>query len=134
MTDLYISWDFFDMKSFSNKKGNMLIHLDKFSPCSLENFKRVLKVVEMDSRDKELKEELKVYFQDRIFALKASIADSEKAAAALAKKVETGKYQNGVMIPKYKMKEYSRQYQEIFSDIKKNTRQLKQFERYLQFV
>lgn len=133
MNDLYISWDFFDTRLFTPVKGNMMIHLNNFFPCSLAKFKKLLKVIEMDSNDKELKEELKIYFQNRISALREDIKDSEKAAAGLARKVETGKYQNGVMIPKYKMKEYSRQYQDIFSDIKKN-QQLKQFERYLQFV
>ena len=134
MDDLYISWDFFDARLFAPVKGTMMIHLDIFFPCPLDKFKKLLKVVEMDSHDKELKEKLKVYFQNRVSALKAELGESEKTAATLMVKIETGKYENGVRIPKGKMKEYRQQYQEIFSDIKRDTRQIKQFERYLQFV
>ena len=124
MEDLYICWNFFDTRLFAPVKGNMTIYLDKFFPCSLTKFKKLMKVVKMDfSHEEELKAKLKIYFQNRISALKMEIEGSKRAAEALAGKISEGK-----------IKERERKFQELFSEIAKKNQQLKQFERYLQFV
>ena len=54
---LYISWE----------TGYMNIDMDQFFPCTKTKFNKLLKIIEMDWRHcKELKETLKVYFQERI--------------------------------------------------------------------
>ena len=55
--DLYIKWE----------TGYMNIHMDFFFPCSQQRFKKLLKVIALDwQHEDELKETLKVYFQNRI--------------------------------------------------------------------
>lgn len=55
--DLYIKWE----------TGYMNIHMDFFFPCSQYRFKKLLKVIALDwQHEDELKETLKVYFQNRI--------------------------------------------------------------------
>lgn len=49
--------------------GYMNIVKDSFFPCSVDRFKKLLKVIDLDwKHDDSLKEELKVYFQERISA------------------------------------------------------------------
>lgn len=64
--DLYIEW-FPGWKCRS--KGNMTIHMDKFLPCEMQRFKKLLKIIELDERQDEIKEKLKSYLQKRIDAL-----------------------------------------------------------------
>lgn len=51
--------------------GHMNIILDTFFPCSMDRFKKLLKVVDLDWEHADtLKEKLKVYFQEQISAKK----------------------------------------------------------------
>lgn len=55
--DLYIKWE----------TGYMNIHMDFFFPCSQQRFKKLLRVIALDwQHEDELKETLKIYFQNRI--------------------------------------------------------------------
>lgn len=58
MDDLYIRWDY--------GRGNMVIILDKFFPTTKKNLKKLLSVIALDwEHESELKEKLKVYFQEK---------------------------------------------------------------------
>lgn len=51
--------------------GHMDILLDPFFPCSMDKFKKLLKVIDLDWEHADtLKETLKVYFQEQISAKK----------------------------------------------------------------
>jgi len=57
MDDLYIV----------HSRGHMAIHMDKFFPTSLQNFKKLLKIIELDwYHQVELKDKMRSYFQVRI--------------------------------------------------------------------
>lgn len=57
MDDLYIKY----------KNGEMLIHMNAFFPSSQSRLNKLLKVIELDyEHETELKEKLKVYFQNKI--------------------------------------------------------------------
>lgn len=67
MDDLYIT--------YNDGHGKMLIHMDYFFPCSQARFKKLLKIINLDwQHEAELKEKLKVYFQNRI----VDLADAKK--------------------------------------------------------
>lgn len=48
------------------QRGYMNIDLDKFLPCSKRKFNKLLKVIELDVKDEELKGILKSYIQRKI--------------------------------------------------------------------
>ena len=49
------------------QRGYMNINADKFFPCNIADFKKLLKIIDLDVLHREeIKENLKVYFQDRI--------------------------------------------------------------------
>ncbi len=55
--ELYIKWD----------RGSMTIFMDKFFPCPKADFKKLLKIIDLDwGNNLELREKLKVYFQNKI--------------------------------------------------------------------
>lgn len=57
MNDLHIKYD----------SGSMVIHMDNFFPTSQVKLKKLLKIIELDwQHEDELKENLKVYFQNKI--------------------------------------------------------------------
>lgn len=57
---LYIKW----------KNGYMNINMDRFFPCTKVKFNKLLKVIELDWQHRdELRETLKVYFQERVLNL-----------------------------------------------------------------
>lgn len=54
---LYIKWE----------TGYMNINMDRFFPCTKAKFNKLLKIIELDWQHRdELRETLKVYFQERI--------------------------------------------------------------------
>lgn len=77
--DLYIKWE----------TGCMNIHMDFFFPCSQQRFKKLLKVVALDwQHEDELKETLKVYFQNRIPNLPKEAEELKKEAAKYRAKAQ----------------------------------------------
>lgn len=79
--DLYIKWE----------TGYMNIHMDFFFPCSQQRFKKLLKVIALDWQQDELKEKLKVYFQNRIPNLPKEAEALQKEAAEYRKKAAEAK-------------------------------------------
>lgn len=58
METLNITWD--------NGKGRMNIFLDKFFPSTKKDLKKLLSIISLDwQHEDELREKLKVYFQDK---------------------------------------------------------------------
>lgn len=72
MEELYIKWE----------TGHMNIHMDNFFPCSQTDFKKLLKIIALDwQHEADLKEKLKVYFQNRIPKLPGEAETLKKEAA-----------------------------------------------------
>ena len=103
MEDLYIKWE----------TGYMNIHMDFFFPCSQQRFKKLLKVIALDwQHEDELKETLKVYFQNRISDLVElrkengkKYFDFKQKAADTQRMIQSRKYPNGVSLSKEELKQ-----------------------------
>lgn len=139
MEDLYIKWE----------TGYMNIHMDYFFPCSVQKFKKLLKIVALDwKHEDELKEKLKVHFQNRISALvdlwkenSKKFYDNKQRAADTISLIESRKHPNGLPVSKDELKqakadlkEYTAAYKKAFSDAKANKRFKEQFERCLELL
>ena len=78
--DLYIKWE----------TGYMNIHMDFFFPCSQQRFKKLLRVIALDwQHEDELKETLKIYFQNRIADLVELRKENGKNISISSKKQRT---------------------------------------------
>ena len=103
MEDLYIKWE----------TGYMNIHMDFFFPCSQQRFKKLLKVIALDwQHEDELKETLKVYFQNRISDLVGlrkengkKYFDFKQKAADTQRMIQSRKHPNGVSLSKEELKQ-----------------------------
>lgn len=103
MEDLYIKWE----------TGYMNIHMDFFFPCSQQRFKKLLKVIALDwQHEDELKETLKVYFQNRISDLVElrkengkKYFDFKQKAADTQRMIQSRKHPNGVSLSKEELKQ-----------------------------
>lgn len=137
--DLYIKWE----------TGYMNIHMDFFFPCSQQRFKKLLKVIALDwQHEDELKETLKVYFQNRIadlvelrkengkkyFDFKQKVADTQRM-------IQSRKRPNGVSLSKEELtqaradlKEYTSSYKKALSDANSNLKFKNWFEKQLEFL
>lgn len=137
MNDLYIEWE----------TGHMNIHMDLFFPCSIQRFKKLLKIVELDwQHEKELKEKLRVHFQNRISVLvdlwkenSRKYYDFKQKAADTTSLIESRKYPNGLPVSKDELKrakadlkEYTAAHKKALVDAKRNKRFKEQFEKYLE--
>lgn len=137
--DLYIKWE----------TGYMNIHMDFFFPCSQQRFKKLLKVIALDwQHEDELKETLKVYFQNRIAALvelwksnSKKYYDYRQKAADTKEQIDSGKHPNGLPLSKEEMKQakadfraYTAAYQKALADGKQNKRFKERFEKYLELM
>lgn len=99
---------------YHDGKGYATINLKNFFPCSLKDFSKLLKWVEMDfQHDAEIKKNLKVYFQKQIAEnekmwkeYSAKYYDAVQKAADYGRIVEFKKLPNGVPIKKDEVKEY----------------------------
>ena len=135
--DLYIKWE----------TGHINIHMDFFFPCSQQRFKKLLKVIALDwQHEDELKETLKVYFQNRIADLtelwkenSKKYYDNKQKAADTTSLIESRKHPNGLPVSKDELKqakadlkEYKAAYNKALSDAKANKRFKEQFEKYLE--
>lgn len=141
MNDLYITWN--------NGKGEMLIHMDYFFPCSQDRFKKLLKIVELDwQHETELKEKLKVYFQKRITNLmdlwksnSKKYYDNRQKVADTKEQIDSGKRPNGLPLSKAEVKQakadlkaYTAAYKKALADAKQNKRFKERFEKYLELM
>jgi hypothetical protein len=70
----------------------MEIYMDKFFPCEQARFKKLLKIISLDwAHEEELKEELKVYFQNRIPNLPKEAEAKKREAAEYKRKAAEAK-------------------------------------------
>lgn len=137
MNNLYIEW----------KTGHMNIYMDFFFSCSQQRFKKLLKIVALDwQHEAELKEKLKVYFQNRILDLvelwkenSKKYYDNKQKADDTLRLIESRKSPNGLPVSKDELKqakadlkEYTAAYKKALSDAKANKRFKEQFEKYLE--
>ena len=91
MNDLHIEWKPGGWNG-ENSRGEMNIHMDKFFPCSMETFKKILKVVALDWEHEEaIRETLKSYFQNRIPKLPGEAEAKRKEAAEYREKAKEAK-------------------------------------------
>lgn len=137
--DLYIKWE----------TGYMNIHMDFFFPCSQQRFKKLLKVIALDwQHEDELKETLKVYFQNRIADLVElrkengkKYFDFKQKAAVTQQMIQSRKHPNGVSLSKEELKqtradlkEYTSSYKKALSDANSNLKFKNWFEKQLEFL
>lgn len=139
MEDLYIKWE----------TGYMNIHMDFFFPCSQQRFKKLLKVIALDwQHEDELKETLKVYFQNRISDLVElrkengkKYFDFKQKAADTQRMIQSRKHPNGVSLSKEELKQARADLKDIqsaakqaFSDANSNLKFKNWFEKHLEFL
>lgn len=139
MGDLYIKWE----------TGYMNIHMDFFFPCSQQRFKKLLKVIALDwQHEDELKETLKVYFQNRISDLVElrkengkKYFDFKQKAADTQQMIQSRKHPNGVSLSKEELKqaradlkEYTSSYKKALSDANSNLKFKERIEKHLEFL
>lgn len=137
--DLYIKWE----------TGYMNIHMDFFFPCSQQRFKKLLKVIALDwQHEDELKETLKVYFQNRIADLVElrkengkKYFDFKQKAADTQQMIQSRKHPNGVSLSKEELKqarvdlqEYTFSYKKALSDANSNLKFKEKIEKHLEFL
>lgn len=138
MEDLYIKWE----------TGYMNIHMDFFFPCSQQRFKKLLKVIALDwQHEDELKETLKVYFQNRISDLVElrkengkKYFDFKQKAADTQRMIQSRKHPNGVSLSKEELKQARADLKDIqsaakqaLSDANSNLKFKNWFEKQLEF-
>ena len=137
--DLYIKWE----------TGYMNVHMDFFFPCSQQRFKKLLKVIALDwQHEDELKETLKVYFQNRIADLVElrkengkKYFDFKQKAADTQRMIQSRKHPNGVSLSKEELKqaradlqEYTFSYKKALSDANSNLKFKEKIEKHLEFL
>lgn len=137
--DLYIKWE----------TGYMNIHMDFFFPYSQQRFKKLLKVIALDwQHEDELKETLKVYFQNRIADLVElrkengkKYFDFKQKAADTQRMIQSRKHPNGVSLSKEELKqaradlqEYTFSYKKALSDANSNLKFKEKIEKHLEFL
>ncbi len=139
MEDLYIKWE----------TGYMNIHMDFFFPCSQQRFKKLLKVIALDwQHEDELKETLKVYFQNRISDLVElqkengkKYFDFKQKAVDTQRMIQSRKHPNGVSLSKEELKQARADLKDIqsaakqaLSDANSNLKFKNWFEKQLEFL
>lgn len=116
--NLYIKWE----------TGYMNIYMDFFFPCSQQRFKKLLKVIALDwQHEDELKETLKIYFQNRIADLVElqkengkKYFDFKQKAADTQRMIQSRKHPNGVSLSKEELKRARADLKEYTSSYKKS--------------
>lgn len=141
MNDLYIT--------YNDGHGKMLIHMDYFFPCSQARFKKLLKIITLDwQHEAELKEKLKVHFQNRISDLvelrkenSRKYYDNKQKDADTSRLIESRKHPNGLPVSKDELKqakadlkEYRESWKKALADAKRNKKFKEQFEQYLELL
>lgn len=127
----------------------MNIHMDFFFPCSQQRFKKLLKVIALDwQHEDELKETLKVYFQNRIADLVElrkengkKYFDFKQKATDTQRMIQSRKHPNGVSLSKEELEqaradlqEYTFSYKKALSDANSNLKFKEKIEKHLEFL
>lgn len=138
---LCIEWD--------DGRGNMKINLDKFFPTTKKNLKKLLSVIPLDWRhEDELKEKLKVYFQEKKREHETGKKDSARQHLEYRQReadtkaiVVTKKRPNGVPLSADELKEEKKNLQyyknaasSYLSAYKQHEKEEKQFSEYLKLL
>ena len=141
METLNITWD--------NGKGRMSIFLDKFFPSTKKDLKQLLKIISLDwEHETELKENLKVYFQEQKTVHEAAKKESAKKhfefrqrEADTKEMVTTKKRPNGVPLSEDELKEekerlafYKTTARDYLLRYKQHEKEEKQFSEYLKLL
>ena len=141
METINITWD--------NGKGRMNIFLDKFFPTTKTNLKKLLSVISLDwQHEDELREKLKVYFQNKQSEHEAAKKENARKHLEYRQKeadskeiVTTRKRPNGVPLSKDELKEekeklrrYKISASSHLSHYKQHEKDEKQFSEYLKLL
>lgn len=141
MDELYIT--------YNEGHGRMNIHMKHFFPCPQAQFKKLLKIIDLDWQHKEeLHEQLKVHFQNRIVELIELREENEKKyiefkqrALDTQRLIKSRKHPNGVQLTKDELgqarenlKEYKETYKNAFADGNRNLKFKERFENYLEIL
>lgn len=139
MDILNVTWD----------QGQMQIIPDKFFPCSKKELKKLLSITSLDwEHEKEIKENLRVYFQEKKVEHEAAKKESARQHLEYRQKeadakeiVTTKKHPNGVPLSKDELKEEKKKLKEYkmyagihLSNYKKHEKEEKQFSEYLKLL
>lgn len=122
---------------YNNGHGKMNIYMDYFFPTTQKNFKKILKVIEMDyDHMDEHFERLLIYFNERIAELKELAKvngkgywEATQKAADLGRILESGKYPNGTRVPQEKLKQIKEEHKEWSYKVKKTLKDYKSCEK-----
>ena len=135
--------------TYNEGHGKMNIYMNYFFPCSQKQFKKLLKIIDLDWQHKEeLHEKLKVHFQNRIAELVElrkengkKYFDFKQKAADTQQMIESRKHPNGVWLTKEELKqaqedlkEYKATYKKALSDANSNLKFKERFEKYLEIL
>lgn len=130
-------------------QGQMKIILDKFFPCSKKELKKLIAVISIDwEHEKEIKENLKVYFQEKKVEHEAVKKENARWHLEYKQKetdtkeiVETRKRPNGMSLSKDELKEekerlafYKTIAKNYLSQYKQHEKEEKQFSEYLKLL
>ena len=141
MNTLNITWNF--------GKGRMQILLDKFFPSTKKDLKQLLKIISLDwEHEAELKENLKVYFQEQKTVHEAAKKEPAKKhfefrqrEADTKEMVTTKKRPNGVPLSEDELKEekerlafYKATARDYLLRYKQHEKEEKQFSEYLKLL
>lgn len=141
METLNITWD--------NGKGRMSIFLDKFFPSTKKDLKKLLSIISLDwQHEDELKDKLKVYFQEQKTVHEAAKKESAKKhfefrqrEADTKEMVTTKKRPNGVPLSEDELKEekerlafYKTTARDYLLRYKQHEKEEKQFSEYLKLL
>ncbi len=139
MNELYIKYGL----------GKMMIHMDNFFPTTKKNMKKLLSIISLDwEHENELREKLKVYFQEKIEECEAGRKSSAKNHLDYKQKevdtkqiVTLGKWPNGVPLSKdewkdqkEKLRTYKAMAGECLSSFKRYEKQKAQFSEHLKMM
>lgn len=141
MDDLYIT--------YNDGHGQMTVHMNAFFPTSQARLNKLLKIIELDwQHEDELKEKLKVHFQNKILECEGLQKCSGKDHLNWRQKeadtkaiVATKKFPNGVPLSKDELKqqrENLRYYKEMakstLSDFNRHKRNKEQYLKHLELL
>lgn len=122
---------------------------DEFFPCGIQKFKKLLKIIALDfQHEKELKENLKAYFQTKISDLVEFRKENSRKYCDLKQKeaetrdlINSQRHPNGLRVSddelkqlKIDLKRYTAGWKKALSEARKNVRFKDQFEKYLKLL
>lgn len=139
MNDLHIKYD----------SGSMVIHMDNFFPTSQQTLKKLLKIIELDwQHETELKEKLKVYFQNKVaeheslkqkagkshLMWRQKVADTSVLVATKKKPIGIGLSKDELKKAKEDLRYYKAMAKETLSDFNRHNRIKEQFIKHIELM